>query len=117
LNPPPLSLPSQAVIRVAIIVGSAPRGAGGQAVANWLHGIAASRADVKFDVLDIDELVFQKPGIDAFDAYIFLTPARERRFVDAVRNAIGYLYCFWRHQVTLDVRPRFAFWQDRGSNT
>ena len=83
---------------MAIIVGSAPRGAGGQAVASWLHGIAASRADVKFDVLDIDELGVRKPGIAVFDAYIFVTPARERGFVQAVRYAIGYLYCVWKHQ-------------------
>ena len=80
---------------MAIIVGSAPRGAGGQAVAKWLDGIAASRADVKFDVLEIDELVVRKPGIAVFDAYIFVTPAREAGIVDAVRSAIGYLYCVW----------------------
>jgi NAD(P)H-dependent FMN reductase len=105
------------MIRVAIIVGGAPRGAGGQAVAKWLHGIAASRADVKFDVLDIDELVVQKPGIAAFDAYIFLTPAREGGIVGALRNAIGYLYCFWKHQARWTFGRRFAFRRDRGSNT
>jgi NAD(P)H-dependent FMN reductase len=83
------------MIRVAIVLGSMRPGLNGQAVSNWLEDIAATRKDVKFELVDIQDFMVSTPKISAYDAYVFVTPARDRGIAGALRNAMGYLYCFF----------------------
>jgi len=43
------------MLRVAIIVGSTRPGRKGEAVARWVHEIAASRGDAEFELVDIKD--------------------------------------------------------------
>jgi NAD(P)H-dependent FMN reductase len=87
------------LIRIAIILGSAHPGAHPQAVTNWLDDIAATRTDVKFKVVEIQDFMVSTPKIAAFDAYLFVTPARNGRITGALRSAVGYLYAFCNRKV------------------
>jgi NAD(P)H-dependent FMN reductase len=107
------------MIRVAIILGSTRPGRKGEAVAQWVHGIAARRPDAEFELVDIksfnlpllDEPVppsmgqYSKPHtkawaakIDAFDAYVFVTPEYNHGPSGALKNAIDYLYREWNNK-------------------
>jgi NAD(P)H-dependent FMN reductase len=107
------------MIKVAIILGSTRPGRNGEAVAKWVHGIAAKRTDAEFELVDIgsfnlpllDEPVppsmgqYSKPHtkawaakIDAFDAYVFVTPEYNHGTSGALKNAIDYLYREWNNK-------------------
>ena len=83
------------MIRVAIIVGSAKPGAKTDAIAAWLDGMAAGRTDVKFELVDIADFNLSPPRSARYDAYVFVTPARDSPGLSAVRRAVGLLYRFW----------------------
>jgi NAD(P)H-dependent FMN reductase len=84
-----------------------------------VHGIAARRPDAEFELVDIksfnlpllDEPVppsmgqYSKPHtkawaakIDAFDAYVFVTPEYNHGPSGALKNAIDYLYREWNNK-------------------
>jgi NAD(P)H-dependent FMN reductase len=50
------------MIKVAIILGSTRPGRNGEAVAKWVHGIAAKRTDAEFELVDIGS--FNLPLLD-----------------------------------------------------
>jgi NAD(P)H-dependent FMN reductase len=107
------------VTKIAIIVGSTRPGRKADAVAGWVHDIAAKRGDAQFEVVDIsdfnlpllDEAVppsmgkYSKPHtvawsnkISEFDGYVFVTPEYNHAPSGALKNAIDYLYGEWNNK-------------------
>jgi NAD(P)H-dependent FMN reductase len=107
------------MIKIAIIIGSTRPGRNAEAVARWVHGIAAKRSDARFELVDIkdfnlpllDEAVPPSMGqysqphtkawsakIDSFDAYVFVTPEYNHATSGALKNAIDYLYREWNNK-------------------
>lgn len=107
------------MIKVAIILGSTRPNRNGEAVANWVHGIAARRQDAEFELVDIrsfdlpllDEPLPPSLGqytnphtkawaakIDAFDAFVFVTPEYNHGTSGALKNAIDYLFREWNNK-------------------
>lgn len=104
------------MIRTAIILGSTRPGRNGEAVAEWVHGIAAKRTDAAYELVDIkdfnlpllDEPVPPSMGkyskehtkawaarIASFDAFVFVTPEYNHGPSGALKNAIDFLYSEW----------------------
>ena len=107
------------MIKVAIIVGSTRPGRKADAVARWVHEIAKRRTDAEFELVDIkdynlpllDEPLPPSRGqysqphtkawaakIDAFDAYVFVTPEYNHGTSGALKNAIDFLYREWNNK-------------------
>jgi NAD(P)H-dependent FMN reductase len=57
-----MSLEQQSPIRVGIIIGSTRPGRKAEAVACWVHDIAAKRTDAQFELVDIKD--FNLPLLD-----------------------------------------------------
>ena len=107
------------MLKVAIIVGSTRPGRKAEAVARWVHALAQKRGDAEFEVVDLqdfhlpllDEPVPPSLGkymhphtkawsakIDAFDAYVFVTPEYNHGTSGALKNAIDYLFREWNNK-------------------
>ena len=103
-------------LRVAIVVGSTRPGRKADAVARWVHGVAASRGDAAFEVVDVADYAlphFDEPQpplagqysqphthewaakIASFDAYVFVTPEYNHSTSGALKNAIDFLFAEW----------------------
>jgi NAD(P)H-dependent FMN reductase len=101
---------------VAIILGSTRPGRNGAAVADWVHDRALVRGDARFQVVDLAEYALphlDEPmppilgrytqahtrrwaaTIDAFDAFVFVTPEYNHSAPGALKNAIDFLYAEW----------------------
>ncbi|MFI5348986.1 MAG: NADPH-dependent FMN reductase [Elusimicrobiota bacterium] len=104
------------MIKVAIIVGSTRPGRKADAVAKWVHEIAAQRGDAEYEVVDIkdfnlpllDEPIppmmarYRQPRTKAwaakiapFDAFVFVTPEYNHGIRGALKNALDFLYAEW----------------------
>ena len=107
------------MLNVAIIVGSTRPGRLGEAVAKWVHDIAARRNDAAYELVDIkdynlpllDEPVPPSRGqyskahtkawaakIESFDAFVFVTPEYNHGTSGALKNAIDFLYKEWNNK-------------------
>jgi NAD(P)H-dependent FMN reductase len=107
------------MLRIAIVIGSTRPGRKADAVARWVHGVAAKRADAEFELVDIqdyelpllDEPVppslgkYSRPHtkawaakIASFDGYVFVTPEYNHGVPGALKNAIDYLFREWNHK-------------------
>jgi NAD(P)H-dependent FMN reductase len=107
------------MLKVAIIIGSTRPGRKAEAVARWVHDLAAKRGDAEYEVVDIqdfdlplyDEPVpparqqYTKPHtkawaakIASFDAYVFVTPEYNHGPSGALKNAIDFLYREWNNK-------------------
>lgn len=107
------------MIKTAIIIGSTRPGRAGEAVARWVHQIAQQRKDAQFELVDLkdfnlpllDEPVPPSMGkysqphtkawaakIDAFDAFVFVTPEYNHATSGALKNAIDFLYREWNNK-------------------
>ena len=107
------------MLRIAIIVGSTRPGRKADAVAAWVHGIAARRTDAEFEIVDIkdfnlpllDEAVPPSMGqysqphtkawaakIASFDAFVFVTPEYNHATSGALKNALDFLYKEWNNK-------------------
>jgi NAD(P)H-dependent FMN reductase len=107
------------MIKVGIVIGSTRPGRKAEAVAKWVHGIAARRSDAQFELVDIqsfelpllDEPVppslekYSKPHTKAwaakiaeYDAFVFVTPEYNHGPSGALKNAIDYLYKEWNNK-------------------
>jgi NAD(P)H-dependent FMN reductase len=107
------------MIKVAIIVGSTRPGRKAEAVARWVHELAAKRGDAEYEVVDIQD--FNLPLLDesmpparqqysqphtkawaakiaSFDAYVFVTPEYNHGPSGALKNAIDFLYREWNNK-------------------
>lgn len=106
------------MLEIAIIVGSTRPGRKAEAVAKWVLGIAQSRGDARYEVVDIadyalpllDEPVppamakgkYSKPHssawaaeISKFDGYVFVSPEYNHGTSGALKNALDFLYPEW----------------------
>ena len=104
------------MLKVGIIIGSTRPGRKAEAVAHWIHDIAAKRNDASFEVVDIatfdlpflDEAIppimnqYQQPHTKAwaakiatFDAFVFVTPEYNHSTSGALKNAIDFLFREW----------------------
>lgn len=107
------------MIKIAIIVGSTRPGRKAEAVARWVLEIAQKRSDAQFELVDIqdfhlpllDEAMppamgqYSQPHtkawaakIEAFDAFVFVTPEYNHGTSGALKNAIDYLYREWNNK-------------------
>ena len=104
------------MIKVAIVVGSTRPGRKADAVAKWVHEIAAKRGDAEYEIVDIkdfglpllDEAIPPIMGryhqshtkawaakIATFDAFVFVTPEYNHGICGALKNALDFLYAEW----------------------
>lgn len=107
------------MIDVAIIIGSTRPGRKAEAVARWVHEIGSKRADARVELVDIQAFnlpLLDEPTppamqkythahtkawaakIDAFDAFVFVTPEYNHGPPAALKNAIDYLYREWNNK-------------------
>jgi NAD(P)H-dependent FMN reductase len=106
-------------MRIAIILGSTRPGRNGEAVARWVHQIAARRTDAEYELVDVAD--FELPLLDepmppargqyskphtkkwaariaTFDGYVFVTPEYNHGTSGALKNAIDFLYAEWNNK-------------------
>ena len=107
------------MLRIAIILGSTRPRRNGEAVARWVHRVAAKRTDAEFELVDIrdfnlpllDEPVPPSLGqysemhtkiwaakIDSFDAFVFVTPEYNHGISGALKNALDFVYREWNNK-------------------
>lgn len=107
------------MLKIAIILGSTRPGRNGEAVAKWVVERAKARSDAQFELLDVkdfnlpllDEPVPPSMGqyskehtkrwaatINAFDAYVFVTPEYNHSTSGALKNAIDFIYQEWNNK-------------------
>ncbi|WP_123040969.1 NADPH-dependent FMN reductase [Cohnella candidum] len=107
------------MLRIAIIIGSTRPGRNGEAVAKWVHEIAAKRGDAEYELVDIaeynlpllDEPVPPSMGqyskdhtkrwaekIASFDGYVFVTPEYNHATSGALKNALDFIYAEWNNK-------------------
>jgi NAD(P)H-dependent FMN reductase len=108
------------MIRIAIIIGSTRPGRACPSVAQWVHGIASTRTDAHYDILDIAD--YNLPHLDEstpaamgpnythehtqkwsadiayYDGYIIVTPEYNHSIPGALKDAIDYLYTEWHNK-------------------
>ncbi|MEP6462669.1 MAG: NAD(P)H-dependent oxidoreductase [Frankiaceae bacterium] len=105
--------------KIAIIVGSTRPGRNSEAVARWVHGIAAQREDAQYELVDIadydlpllDEPIppsarqYSQPHthrwaetIAAYDGFVFVTPEYNHGISGALKNAIDFIYAEWNNK-------------------
>jgi NAD(P)H-dependent FMN reductase len=105
--------------KIAIITGSTRPGRNNQAVAEWIHDIAARRQDAEFELVEIAE--FGLPLLDesippsmsqysndhtkawaakvaTFDGFVFVTPEYNHSTSGALKNAIDFLHVEWNNK-------------------
>ena len=107
------------MIRIGIVIGSTRPGRKAEAVARWVHGIAARRSDATYELVDIqdfnlpllDEPVPPSQGkyskehtkrwaakIASFDGFVFVTPEYNHATSGALKNALDFLYGEWNNK-------------------
>ncbi|SEG93246.1 NAD(P)H-dependent FMN reductase [Actinacidiphila yanglinensis] len=105
--------------KIGIILGSTRPGRNGEAVAHWVHELAAKRDDAEFELIDLldyklphlDEMLPPSMGqyaqphtqawartIDSFDGFIMVTPEYNHSTSGALKNAIDFLYAEWNNK-------------------
>lgn len=110
---------NQDKMKIGIIIGSTRPNRAGEAVAKWVHGIALTRDDADYELVDVkdydlpllDEPIPPSQGkysqphtkkwaakIDAFDAFVFVTPEYNHSTSGALKNAIDFLYKEWNNK-------------------
>lgn len=105
--------------KIGIILGSTRPGRNGEAVARWVHEVAARRADAEFELVDL--LDYKLPHLDeamppslgqytqphtlawankiaSFDGFIMVTPEYNHSTSGALKNAIDFLYAEWNNK-------------------
>ncbi len=106
-------------LRIAIIVGSTRPGRNGKAVADWVLEKASTRAEAKYELIDLvdyplphlDEAIPPSMGqyandhtrawaatVDQFDGFVFVTPEYNHSTSGVLKNAIDYLYGEWNNK-------------------
>ena len=107
------------MLRIGIIVGSTRPGRKAEAVARWVHELAARRTDAQFEIVDIKE--FNLPVLDEatpaaygkyehahtrawaaqiapLDGFVFVTPEYNHATSGALKNAIDFLGREWNNK-------------------
>ena len=107
------------MLKVAIIIGSTRPGRIGEAVAKWVHDLAAKRHDAHYELIDIKDFnlpLLDEPmppsqgkyskahtkawaaAIEPCDAFVFVTPEYNHSTSGALKNAIDFLYKEWNNK-------------------
>lgn len=107
------------MLNIGIIVGTTRPGRKADTVARWVLELAQKRSDAKFEIIDIqdfnlpllDEPIPPSMGkythehtkrwaakIDAFDAFIFVTPEYNHSIPGSLKNAIDFIYAEWNNK-------------------
>ena len=107
------------MLKVAIVVGSTRPGRKADAVAKWVHQIAATRDDAEYEIVDIEHYklpLLDEPlspflrqynnphtkawseKIDSFDAFVFVTPEYNHGTSGALKNTIDFLFKEWNNK-------------------
>jgi NAD(P)H-dependent FMN reductase len=106
-------------LRIGIILGSTRPNRVGEAVAKWVHGLAAKRGDADYELVDLkdfnlpllDEPIPPSQGkythphtkawaakVESFDAFVFVTPEYNHSTSGALKNAIDFVYKEWNNK-------------------
>lgn len=106
-------------LKIAIVLGSTRPNRNGEAVAKWVHGLAVTRDDADYELVDVkdfnlpllDEPIPPSQGkyshphtkrwaaaIEPFDAFVFVTPEYNHSTSGALKNAIDFLYKEWNNK-------------------
>ena len=108
------------MLEIAIILGNTRPGRNGEAVSQWIYGIAKKRSDAIFELVDIKD--FHLPLLDepippsmgqytkehtktwsakiySFDAYVLVTAEYNHGIPAALKNAIDFLFKEWNNKV------------------
>jgi len=110
--------------KIAVIIGTTRAARFGDKPAKWIHGIAAARADMSVELIDLreypmpffDELAsnawvpsknevaqrWQKK-VAEFDGYIFVTAEYNRSMPAVLKNALDYAFPEWNHKAAAYV--------------
>ena len=107
------------MIKIGVILGSTHPGRNGEAVARWVHEVAAQRTDAEFELVDL--LDYKLPHLDevyppsmgqytqphtlewankiaSFDGFVMVTPEYNHSTSGALKNAIDFLYGEWNNK-------------------
>ncbi|MET8637750.1 NADPH-dependent FMN reductase [Streptomyces sp. NPDC004096] len=105
--------------KIGIIVGSTRPGRNAEAVAHWVHELAAERTDAQFEIVDL--LDYKLPLLDeaypatfgnyshphtqawaekigSLDGFIIVTGEYNRSMPAALKNAIDFIYAEWNNK-------------------
>ncbi|TMR24972.1 NAD(P)H-dependent oxidoreductase [Nonomuraea turkmeniaca] len=105
--------------KVGIIVGTTRPNRNGEAVAQWVHDLAAKRGDAEYELVDLKD--YGLPHLDepnapamgnyqhdhtkrwsekiaSFDAFVFVTPEYNHSIPGALKDAIDFLYAEWSNK-------------------
>ncbi|MFF1757889.1 NADPH-dependent FMN reductase [Streptomyces sp. NPDC058266] len=110
----PVSVPTEAPVRVAVVIGSNREGRFGPVVAGWLMSLLGERPDFAVDVIDVAvtdlptalsydpsaevraELAKVTPKLAAADAFIVLTPEYNHSYPASLKNVIDWHHAEWQ---------------------
>jgi NAD(P)H-dependent FMN reductase len=105
--------------KIAIIISTTRATRFGEKAAKWIHGIAATRTDLSFELVDLREYpmpFFDEPAsnlwlpaknevaqrwqkkVAEFDGYIFVTAEYNRGVPAVLKNALDYAYPEWNRK-------------------
>ncbi|WP_055589766.1 NADPH-dependent FMN reductase [Peterkaempfera griseoplana] len=105
--------------KIGIIIGSTRPGRNAEAVARWVHDVAAQRTDAEFELVDL--LDYKLPLLDeayppsmgnysqphtlawaekiaSLDGFLIVTGEYNRSVPGALKNAIDFLYSEWNNK-------------------
>src|SRR5438034_8235424 len=115
---------AMAIPRIAIITGTTRATRFGEKPAKWIHGIAAARADMSVELIDLRDYpmpFFDEPASNAwvpsknevakrwqkkvaeFDGFIFVTAEYNRSMPAVLKNALDYAYPEWNRKAAAYV--------------
>lgn len=107
------------MVSIAIVIGSTRPGRKAEAVAGWVHDLAARRDDAAYELIDLqsvdlpllDESAPPAMGqyqhehtrrwaeiVDRFDGFVFVTPEYNHSTSAALKNAIDFIYKEWNNK-------------------
>ncbi|MFG3369820.1 NADPH-dependent FMN reductase [Streptomyces sp. NPDC090032] len=110
----PVSVPTEAPVRAAVVIGSNREGRFGPVVADWLMSLLGERPDFAVDVIDVAatdlptalsydpsaevraELAKVTPKLAAADAFIVLTPEYNHSYPASLKNVIDWHHAEWQ---------------------
>ncbi|MCP3817606.1 NAD(P)H-dependent oxidoreductase [Streptomyces sp. A3M-1-3] len=105
---------AHAPLRLAVILASNRAGRFGPAVSDWFLSLAAQRADLDIDLVDLAEVDLPtslsydpdpvvkavldrvSPRLDAADAFVVVTPEYNHSFPASLKNLIDWHYGQWQ---------------------
>ncbi|KPC84796.1 MULTISPECIES: NADPH-dependent FMN reductase [Streptomyces] len=99
----PASTPSDAPLKVAVILGSNREGRFGPVVADWFLGRAAGNPDIETELIDVAETEPPAAGADGAtsllaraDAFVVLTPEYNHSYPAPLKSLIDRHFAEWQ---------------------